>query len=1011
MQDVVLDLAIDTTPGSVSGRLAFDPEATGPGDARVRLVSTEGTSVDTMIAADNTFRADSVPVGLYRITATRSGYSQLEVINVLIVSGLEAKIGTLTLTTAPAFDAGPPPTYDASVPFDAGTDAGVDAGLDAGTDAGTMMDAGAPLCSGPADCMMGQWCDPRFGRCLPLCLNDQECGFNRVCDTPTGSCVNSCMGACPAGQICNSSNVCQAVCSGAFPCPAGKRCAMGMCVNECDPMISNSCNSPFLSCDMGACKRNAYCTGDLDCAPSQLCVNNQCGARPTDAGVLPDGGTSADGGLFFACSIPCQCRVGEQCADGFCVPDIVPTYFVALDGGGNGLSASSPSSVLFVGDAGVLALRANPDGGPGIVALLREDTWDLQSRTLRIVNGSEVAGGFTNCGDGRWIRDRAHRTPVTGEGGDSSNPPTGLMMFDTSFNAVNKGTVSGLAFTLTGIRTCGGAAFTVRSTGTARSDGIHLHDLDGTISMGACSSPTLVVRAVGMRNGLLQRIRLLGLTSTTAIQGGALSFDDSSATVEDIDVAPVSSLGSIAIAIDVSTTPEPFVLRRIHIGRFASTDPASRGIWIRRGPNAPVTIEDVDIQWFISRTAAAGGFSGVTIEGSGSVDLKRILVDGTAHPGPVPFTTKGIELINNGGGTLRDIEVRLPPNSTQVDLVDGLYLNGSIGYDIQNLTVTGTGVVSNGSSTTSGVRFSVATTGSATTLRNANISIQGRRPVGVFAQASGTTVPISVLDSRIDVRGDGACMTEARGVYLEGLNGNTARLRVERTQISATNSALVMGAHVLGNSQLDLFASTLKLGSSYGIGGTCGGAMSQSGNLGVALSGTGPPRLISRANTIDSGGVQGQAAQSTAIWCDNNTAQLISLESSVLTAGIGNPSRFIASYNTTSIPLCSASPAAAANYFFRYPLANPTPAAGEALFDGGMLLGGGNNYGTTSCFAPATPLADGGFGNAFIPNGAPCLNGGFITQRADGTPVLLDVFGQPRDGGNGLPDIGAIEAP
>jgi hypothetical protein len=61
-----------------------------------------------------------------------------------------------------------------------------------------MSDGGIPLCSGPADCMQGEWCDPRLGRCVPVCLNDLECGFNRVCDLPTGTCANSCMGTCPA---------------------------------------------------------------------------------------------------------------------------------------------------------------------------------------------------------------------------------------------------------------------------------------------------------------------------------------------------------------------------------------------------------------------------------------------------------------------------------------------------------------------------------------------------------------------------------------------------------------------------------------------------------------------------------------------------------------------------------------------------------------------------------------------------------------------------------------------
>src|SRR5262249_51563564 len=158
---------------------------------------------------------------------------------------------------------------------------------------------------------------------------DAECGFNRVCDSTSRTCVQSCVGQCPPGTICGSQNTCVAVCDATFPCPSGKKCSAGMCVPECSQPAA--CNSPFLTCELGICKRNGACIWDLDCLRAELCITGQCAARPTTPGQRPDGGTWVDGGALYACSQPCHCRVGERCFDGFCEPDLVPTRYAARD--------------------------------------------------------------------------------------------------------------------------------------------------------------------------------------------------------------------------------------------------------------------------------------------------------------------------------------------------------------------------------------------------------------------------------------------------------------------------------------------------------------------------------------------------------------------------------------------------------------------------------------------------------------------------------------------------------
>lgn len=994
LHDVVLELATSTAPGAVSGSLRFIPEAAGPGDTRVRLVSSEGASVDAVVGADDTFTAASVPVGLYRLSATRTGYSQLEVINLLVASGLEAKVGTLTLTTAPPFDAGLPPTWDASVPFDAGTG-----------DAGTNPDGGT-LCSLQADCEVGQWCDPKFARCVPLCAIDFECGFGRVCDQPTRTCVNSCAGTCPAGQTCSAQNVCEAVCSGAFPCPSGKRCQLNRCVNECDPAVADSCTSPFLTCDLGACRRNTFCTEDLDCTREQLCVGGQCGARPTDAGVQSDGGRWLDGGLLFSCANPCECRVGEQCADGFCVSDLVPTRFVTLDGGGGGQTPNTPSGLLFVGVPGIVNVRASEDGGQGgIVALRREDTWSIGQRTLRVLDGTHLAGGFTDCQDGRWLRDRSHRTPIAGEGASSTFYPGLFLMEATTTAAFSSGSLSGLSLSLTGTNTCSGAALTVRAVSPGlRVDGLTLRDLDATLALGACGATTAMLRATAMRNGRVERVRLDGLSGLTGMGALGLSFVSSSATVEDVHLGPVSVSGT-AIGLEVVTAPEPFVLRRFFVDRWTGGDPSMRGVRVA-GPNAAITLEDVSARFFASTTAGLYAFTGVHVSNTGDLTMRRVSIDGAGHPGPVPNLTRGVEL-QSSLGTVSDLTVRLPSNTTAVAEMAGLVVGTQAGYDISNLEVSGQGLVT--TNPTRGLWFNAVAGGAPTVVRNANLKLSGNRVVGVHTGNSGSGAELAVTDSRIEVRGEGGCNLDVRGVWLDNPGTTTpARLRVERVEILASNSALALGAFLEDTSQLELFASTIRTPGSYGQNGICQGSLNQGGTIGVML--TDASRLKALSSTIDSAGLQGQPGQSSSIFCNTNTTQVTSLDSSVLTAGTGTPSRFIAGQASVAIPLCTQPPNARSNYFFRAPSASTVPDSAEGLFDGGMLGGNANTFGTTNCFAPSVALADGGSSNPLVPNGAPCLNGGVITQRTDGTPIVLDLFGRVRDAG-GAPDIGAIEAP
>lgn len=995
LRDVFLQRSATSEPGGLHGRLAFLPEAAGAGDAALRLTSPEATVAAT-VSDDGAFVFASVPAGLYRLVASRTGYTTLEVANVLVVSGQDSDVGLVTLTTAPAFDAGPPPPP----PPDAGS-GDPDAGADAGTgDAGTMdAGTGGRLCTLQADCDMGQWCDR--GRCVPLCVSNADCGFGRVCDLAvTRTCLTSCVGQCPAGQACSAANVCEAICDATFPCPSGQRCSAGACVPEC--ATSADCGSPFLSCDLGACRRNGTCASDLDCAREQLCIAGQCGARPTNPGVPADGGTWLDGGALFACAQACHCRVGERCLEGFCQPDVLPTRFVALDGGGAGTSPDAPG-----GD-----LRAAIGDGGQVVALLGAQTWDLGTQTVGLPSGTQLAGGFTACGPGRWVRHAGERTVLTGTGSGGSDLTPLLAAWATNASTGTADlSLSGLTLRTTGTARCGyGAGLAARYTTR-----LTLEDVDVDLRLGACNltGVTYGLRLEAASSVTARRVRLVGVTSGGQTGTGLLDLGAGSGVLEDISTLPFQVTANQMRVLSVRSPVGPVTLRRLSLARFTNSPSSTENsqIVIESCAATPVVVEDALIEFPVSLVPNYGGSSGLRAADCSALSVRRFAVTSAGHPGGLYNQNYGLNLANSGG-SLTDVSIELPAATQPVSRTTGVLLLGPrASFNASRIAVRGSGGTGTDNLLGSvgigmvGVRLDGVDTGPLA-LSNVDVSLRGNiAPHGVIAiNGFGAGAEVSLVDSRVEVEGTNTCSADVIGMLLR------ESMRVERTVVSASRGALAAATWVATNaSRAELYGNSLRAGQSSGSS-TCGSRTTGliSGSYGLVVDGA-LTDVRAVGNSIEAAGQVGQSGNTLGLACGGTPK--VTFASNVVATGAGGDARLLSFLSGASTGTGCFTPANFERNYFFTGAATPVSAS-ERLFDAGIPLDGGAFFGgTTSCFAAPVAQVDGGPGFPhYLVAGSACADRGVLGVSIGGVTLDTDLFGRPRDGGAG-PDIGAVEGP
>jgi Cys-rich repeat protein len=216
-------------------------------------------------------------------------------------------------------------------------------------------------CAVNADCATGEQCVN--GLCDAVCVAQIETcnGVDDDCDgiVDNGCSVVSCNSNtdCASGEWCVRGS-CEAdpstfdggswSCTSNNDCLSGEQCVNGSCEpacvtqtetcngvdDDCDGIVDNGCNPS----DAGS-----FCRTNLECNPSQVCVNNTCEIGSGDGGVnlctantdcasgqVCSSGTcivdtGADGGAWV-CTTANDCASGEDCINGAC-------EVASLDGG------------------------------------------------------------------------------------------------------------------------------------------------------------------------------------------------------------------------------------------------------------------------------------------------------------------------------------------------------------------------------------------------------------------------------------------------------------------------------------------------------------------------------------------------------------------------------------------------------------------------------------------------------------------------------------------------------
>jgi Notch 1 len=210
--------------------------------------------------------------------------------------------------------------------------------------------------------------NPQDGMCDPcgeglVCMGVEKCINGQVvCDGgPIGTEVCNCLDdncnnlvdegtICPNGSACVACQ-CAFMCApGEFPCPLGKKCDNGYCVNDpcygvaCPPVNGNaqtcipkpgfpnepqcvdtcsitSCSSPLICyTPTGECRPDDCTTFPDRCSANQACINGMCVTNP-----CKDVMCSADqyclGGSCVPSCADVSCPMGQRCRQGVCEND------------------------------------------------------------------------------------------------------------------------------------------------------------------------------------------------------------------------------------------------------------------------------------------------------------------------------------------------------------------------------------------------------------------------------------------------------------------------------------------------------------------------------------------------------------------------------------------------------------------------------------------------------------------------------------------------------------------
>ncbi|MBL8957932.1 MAG: hypothetical protein JNK82_44565, partial [Myxococcaceae bacterium] len=749
-----LTLAVDpsaATPGTIKGQLVLRPAA-ARGDLAIGLVSP---LTDGVVADDLSFRIDGVPMGLYTLRASRTGYSEWLVRNVVVLPGLETELGDVELTTSPPL-----------VPLDGGPVVVPDGGGGGGMDGGGVPDAGGGgnTCASNAACGAGQWCDQ--GMCSPQCGGVVTCSSGRTCDSATNTCVRSCAQGCGAGFGCESAtNLCRARCDLVNPCNLGFVCSpQGLCLPECS-VLASTC-SMHQTCLAGQCVSNTTCTTDVDCTDDATwCELGRCEPRPTLRGAAGR----------FVCSTACECRLDEWCGAGECHPDKVPTVKLTADGG--------------VNVWGVIA-----DAGPDDVIALRSTDVFVSSVPFRfggVAHRARLGGGYVECSPTRWVRSDATRSTLRTASGTvlqvmsggspvldpvvqnftlENRPPGSMCPAQLMVSSATRPTVRFID-----------GHFEQNTCGASAQDLVYVDSVPGA----TVSDVTLLPS--GLVLGVLRAVHLF----------------NSSGTVENVRLAPQpGSLFDLELVLHRSGLSGLTTIRGTRLSALTSTGDVS-AVSVSGNPGVLV-IENSDVRW-PSGLVATSSFTGVSLVTAGDATVRNNVIDGSGQTGPLHPAADGI-FLNDTRGEVSANRIVAPQGVTPANDVTAIAGIGIAGP----LAVTDNVIVG-------GVTRGTFTGISLTGLNGGGPSLVARNQVyggaattarGIDVLNAGANSQLQVFENDVTVSGRGGCTGSATAVRLQGAVG----ARVERNRLAATNAPTVAAMHVRLQPVTELYGNHLWAG-------------------------------------------------------------------------------------------------------------------------------------------------------------------------------------------------------
>ncbi|MFT3836143.1 MAG: carboxypeptidase-like regulatory domain-containing protein [Myxococcaceae bacterium] len=784
---------------------------------------------------------------------------------------------------------------------------------------------------------------------------------------------------CTTLQWCDD-GFCRPQCGSSAQCTNGRVCDLGTrtCVVPCSQScISGEACDPVSETCRAVCDGSRPCPLGQQCSPNSVCVP-QCMVRGDCPGIhstcqagqcVSDGTcdtdldcgssslcvaltcqprltTPTDAG--WSCTQACDCRLDESCDGTQCIPAPLPAVLLENDAGSDltaTLAAATPGELI--------ALRAG-------------DTFTAPAPLVLAQNGLAITGGYVHCGTNRDVYDHTRVSTVVVDAGVAfSVPGTANVPID------------GVALRGLSVVTTPGADCPLAAVSATFAPNLSLVYLSGNVAgwpgSSACSTPASFIRCSNCDGFYVDTVALPAAPPAIDWQGIHLDLGGGAIrAVTSPDSA--STAPTMCEAINVSNLDQPLELASLDLGATAAPGSNWGTIDVGTCGTNPLEIHDSTISSPVN-TQGSGHAAAIYVSDCFAASIHDNLLDGDRDP----FTSgnsfmSGITAVNSGGSIVANT-IKLPKgNSATAPYAFGIWLKGPAGvFDVRN------DVISGGSdfNLTDGILLDTIVSGPLT-LTDLDSEPATTYGYGAGLKAIGVAASTGLVVSHSTFKGPGD-LYQSMGVWFESSTGRFERVKA----IGAPDQGT--GFYMTGTAQAEIYSSYI-----LGLGSLTNG-LQVDGNAVVRAQG----------NTIETIGTNTAAVQ-----CNTGTVEF---DSNLIGGGAGSPGKTAILYdNSNTQPGPCYDPMLWRNNYLWYGAAVvPYPADRQvniATADAGVPDVRGNIFGgTTGCYGynPVNP-------SYVLPSGSACRDRGSAPVRLDGTPVTLDLDGNPRTLG-AAPDIGAFE--